>query len=675
MREPEATPRIQLGQALTFRWLSCLLVLAVLAAYLPLAQNDFIHFDDGDYVFANQVVVQGLTWEGIAYVWQHPMIDNYHPLTMMSHMLDVSLFGLNARYHHMVSLLWHLLVVWLWFYVLSKWTGQRDLAFVVALLFGVHPINVETVAWVSERKSLLSTFFLLITLLGYQRWMKKRHWKDFVLLHLSFAAGLLCKAMIVTLPFCLLLIDIWPLRGRSDWSFKRLAKLVTEKSILILMALGMSLLTLLIQTESASSGRAMLERLFHMLASFAIYIGKLIWPHPLVVMYPYESQGFLIALIGFLIFALGTTALLMRRKHILLIAWFWFLGVLIPVSGIVPIGYHLVADRYLYLAMIGFWAVLVWITCSPSGGKAPVLWHGGHQRRHITKTVSQRLKSHIEKRPISVRGTKVLRLGLFNGWMIRLWLLVSLLFAGKTFTQTQLWKDSNTIFPYTLQHSGPNPVIAINYVQTLLNQGHYQEAAPWLKKLAGWLPDSARVKSLQGWCDVNLGSTERGIDYLKESLLINPNVEYGLNYLADAYRLAGLHSLAAEQDGEILKRNPQDTNTRIKRAIALSESGDKELAESEFILAIQLEPGSSFACLNYAIWLNQQNRWHESLTYFELADKLNASRMSQLGLATAHLELEQYQSAQIILQDLLRDDPKDMQVLKLLQRIRSEQPD
>jgi tetratricopeptide (TPR) repeat protein len=351
------------------------LILAVMVAYLPVIQCDFVNFDDPTYVRNNPHVNTGLTRDNVVWAWTSFYAANWHPLTWMSHQLDCQWFGLRARQHHIVNVIWHIASTVGLFLVLRRMTGEDWRPALVAALFGLHPLHVESVAWISERKDVLSTFFAIVTLGMYALYAARPSLGRYLAVVVAFVLGLLCKPMLVTWPFVLLLMDYWPLRRCSfsprDDGSPRFApagwkRLILEKLPLLLLALASACVTVLAQKRAMrpSEHLALGFRLGNAVVSYADYLRKMVWPMDLAAFY--QHQGRLLPMqpvvISGLILLLLTLAVLLgfRKRPALLVGWLWYLGTLVPVIGLVQVGVQSMADRYTYIPLIGLFLAIAW---------------------------------------------------------------------------------------------------------------------------------------------------------------------------------------------------------------------------------------------------------------------------------------------------------------------------
>lgn len=351
--------------------LSSVLVLATLLVYAPTLHHAFLDFDDGQYVTQNEHVRTGFSLNNVSWAFTSFYASNWHPITWLSHMVDCQMFGLNSGAHHSVNLALHLVNVLLLFTLLRLGTGAVWRSFMVAALFAVHPLNVESVAWVAERKSLLSAFFSFLTVAAYGWYVQRPCSKRYLAVGVTFALALMSKPMAVTVPLILLLLDYWPFNRYVETPhLQRWTRLAIEKFPLLLMSTASAYITVAAQGSTGAvlhlSELSVLLRLENVLKSYAAYVWKMIWPANLAVFYPIlrevgTSQSFTFALESAVVLA-GITALVLyfRRARYLLVGWFLFLVALIPVIGIVQVGYQAMADRYAYIPFIGLFVMLAW---------------------------------------------------------------------------------------------------------------------------------------------------------------------------------------------------------------------------------------------------------------------------------------------------------------------------
>src|SRR5271165_100433 len=362
------------------RWVlaTCILLTAVtLSLYSSVSGYPFTNYDDTDYVTENQQVQAGLRWHTFVWAVTTGEAANWHPLTWISHALDCQLYGLNAGGHHLTSVLWHALNVVLLFLLLMQATGMTVRSAVVAALFAVHPLNVESVAWVAERKNVLSMFFFLLALGAYGCYARRPDWKRYAAVAVLFVLGLASKPMVITLPCVLLLLDYWPLGRVQGWTKPSTTfpvpqtawvRLIAEKTPLLLLSLASGVVTMIAQQSGHAVVPAghlpLLVRAQNALYSYAMYVVKLFWPVHLAVLYPHplDKLTFLqVALSALFLIAVSVFVWRVRIKRPYLVTgWLWFLGTLVPVIGLIQVGAQGMADRYTYLPGIGLFVMLAW---------------------------------------------------------------------------------------------------------------------------------------------------------------------------------------------------------------------------------------------------------------------------------------------------------------------------
>jgi protein O-mannosyl-transferase len=351
-----------------------LLAVVTFAVYVRATQNPFVNYDDQGYVVENRQVQQGLNFDTLRWALTSTDATNWHPLTWLSHALDCQLFGLNASGHHLTSVLQHVLNTVLIFLLLSRATGATLRSVLVALLFGLHPINVESVAWISERKNVLCMFFFLLTLGAYGWYARRPRVERYLVVAALFVLALAAKPMAVTLPFVLLLVDFWPLQRVASVEAPsqafpvpqaRVWRLVLEKMPLLLLSVASSVITMVAQKAAVATNESVpvLIRLVNAVYAYTMYVVKAVWPANLASFYPYEGYRLSDARLLLCVLFLVCVTVWVWRKRVLAYlpaGWFWFLGTLVPMIGLVQVGDQAMADRYAYLSLIGIFVMVVW---------------------------------------------------------------------------------------------------------------------------------------------------------------------------------------------------------------------------------------------------------------------------------------------------------------------------
>jgi hypothetical protein len=421
------------------------LLLAVAWLYAPALDFAFLSYDDPVYVTWNPHLADGFSWNGVWWALTEAHAGNWHPLTWLSHMTDVACFGLEPAGHHAVNVALHLANTALVFIALRALTGRPGRSLAVAALFAMHPLQIESVAWIAERKSLLSTGFGLLAITAYAGYARHGGARRLAGVSVWMAASLLAKAMWVTLPFLLLLLDVWPLARRvSLW------QRVREKWPLFALSIAASLVTYAIQAGAGAMDPAAhlswLDRLAYVPVAYVGYLARAFWPVNLAVLYPHPLlvEGATLPWTEVVLaaaFGIGLTGLALlafrRGRAALLIGWLWFVGMLVPVSGIVQIGWQGLADRYAYVPLIGLLLALVW-----GVAEAPARW------------------GRARSLPIAIAATGVLALAL----------------ASATRAQLGFWRDSLSLFERALSVTGPNPVMHNELGIALGKEGRFEAA-------------------------------------------------------------------------------------------------------------------------------------------------------------------------------------------------------
>ena len=553
-------PSVNVGSSLI---ISLLLFVATLILYLPAFSNGFVNYDDPAYVTSNAHVLQGLSWSNLRWALTATVEANWHPLTWISHMADVQFFGTNPRGHHAVSVLMHGLNVVLLFLVLKRATGYRLRSALVAGLFAVHPLNVECVAWVAERKSLLSMFFLLLTMGAYGWYASKRSFGRYALVVLLFALGLAAKPMVVTLPVLLLLWDFWPLKRIAFDSRKERATafwLVAEKILLFALSAASSWITLYAQHSGGALGSTELLplglRIENAFYSYMAYIGKGIWPSGLAVFYPHPEQLlplWQVGLAGVLLAGISGFVWINRNRHrYLLTGWLWYLAAMVPMIGIVQVGRQAMADRYAYLPFVGLFIAAVW-------GIAELL---------------ERFKvSH------------------FVGGAIAAAVLIA--YASISFLQISYWHDSYTLFSHALAVTSHNGIAEDNLGTALMAMGRPDLAMPHFEAAAEYIPQLSTAH-------YNLGVLQQ---QQGQVVAAKNQYELALRYSTDPTEIAQAHSnlgfllmglndpKAAEQEfTAALVVSPEKQNSMLGRGMAEYQQGKLDAAVNDLSRAARMAP-------------------------------------------------------------------------------------
>jgi len=538
----------------------------------------FVNFDDNLYIYENPIVLKGLTFPGILWAFTHFWAFNWHPLTWLSHMLDCQFYGLNAGGHHLTNVLLHAATVILLFLVLRRMTGCLWRSAFVAAVFAIHPLRVESVAWLAERKDVLSGLFFMLTLgayVGYARhpWSPARYG----LVVLLFALGLMCKPMLVTLPFVLLLLDYWPLNrlqaNTGNEPVFRLARrqiprrLILEKLPLLGLTVASCVITIFAQARviQLSENLSLPLRLGNVLISCVAYMDQMFWPSGLAVLYPVTAGDVRIAGVALSLAVLAGIStgviILHRRLPYLLTGWLWYLIMLVPVIGILQVGLQARADRYTYLPQIGLYLLLTWAAADLCAG-----W------RH--------------RRVLLAGGAATI--------------LVALIFCARA--QTAYWKNSESLWTHTLARTSNNYIAHYSLGKALFEQGNVDEAIAQYQKALQIKPDYADVHETLGNALLQKGNADEAITQYQAALQINPHNAGAFYNLGNALFEQGNVDEAIAQYRKALQIKPDYADAHNNLGAALFRQGNVDEAIAQYQRALQIKPDKAEVQNNLA-WL------------------------------------------------------------------------
>ena len=576
--------------------LSCVLFLATLSVYLPALNNGFVNYDDPAYVTSNAHVLRGLTWSNVRWAFTATVEANWHPLAWISHMADVQMFGMNPRGHHAVSIVLHAVNVVLLFLLLRRATEFLMRSALVAALFAVHPLNVECVAWVAERKSLLSMLFLLLTLLAYGWYAGKRSVGRYCVVVALFALGLAAKPMIVTLPVLLLLWDYWPLgRIQQEKPLASLLRLAAEKIPLLALSAASSWVTIYAQRAGGALGNADLlplgQRVANAIVSYAAYLGKGIWPTGLAVFYPHPEHSLEVwKVLGAGLLLLAITALvwllqrgpslvsvfyqkaesqakqevllaraqraftvlvwLTRRRPYLLTGWLWYLAAMLPMIGIIQVGRQAMADRYAYLPFVGLFMIAVWVGAELC---------------------------------VSLELSRAAQAAIAAGAFVA--------YVSVAFLQINYWRNSLTLFSHALAVTEHNGIAEDNLGVALMEAGRPDLAAGHFEAAAAYIPQLATAHYNLGVLAQRAGQADAAVREYDLALRFSSDV----NDAAQAHSNLGFVLLDANRQSEAITQfsaalaiNPEKQNSLLGRGIAeyRSENLDAAIADLSHAAAV-----------------------------------------------------------------------------------------
>jgi tetratricopeptide (TPR) repeat protein len=622
------------SKAIASRWLIlgvCLFLVAI--TWLVFGQtlgHEFVNFDDHVYVYENPVITGGLTLPGITWAFTHSHARNWHPLTTISHMLDCQLFGLKAGGHHFTNVLLHTIAVVLLFLVLRQMTGGPSQtgsvwrsAFVAAL-FAIHPLHVESVAWISERKDVLSGVFFMLTLGAYVRYARQPSAARYIMMSILFACGLMSKPMLVTLPFVLLLLDYWPLgRGqrtelRSQKSEVRgsprrirpladqrsadggrvegegWSRLILEKTPLLALSAASCLATLLVQRQAAGSIDQLpfAWRVNNAIVTCIAYIWQMLWPVKLAVFYPHPDNRLLfwqVILAVALLIAITVAAIALRQKRPYLITgWFWYLGMLVPVIGLVQVGEQARADRYTYLPQIGLYLVATWTLAE--------IWKTPNVQRPTSNIQFSRVHSAL--------GVRRWAFG------VSFAAIILLVFAWRAWDQTKYWKNSETLWTHTLAVTTDNDVAHNNLGFIFLQRGELDEAISHFQTALKIRANNPQIHYNLGTALVhnNLGNAlvrkklvDEAIVHYEKAVELRPDYADGHYNLGSALLQEGRTDEAIAHWQKTVSIQPNDAEAHTTLGDALLRKGEIGEAIAHYQAALEFSP-QSISTLNNLAW-------------------------------------------------------------------------
>jgi tetratricopeptide (TPR) repeat protein len=574
------------------------LFLLAFALYWPVRGHQFVNIDDSFYVYKNAVVLRGLTGEGLRWAFTQMNTGNWHPVTWLSHMLDAQLFGSAAAGHHLTSAFIHAVSAALLFLALWRMTAALGRSALVSAVFALHPLRVESVAWVAERKDVLGGLFWMLTILAYLRWARQPRTGRYLAVAAAFTLGLLSKPMLVTLPFVLLLLDVWPL-GRASLPLRRnsgagnpaphpagaagLPRLLLEKAPLLALSAASSVVTVIAQQRGGAIGSTekytVLIRAANALLSYFEYLLKILWPRGLMAFYPHPGSGFSpgeVAVAGLALLLLTLLSILAFRSRPWLAAgWLWYLGTLVPVIGLIQVGKQGMADRYTYLPGIGIAIALAWGLSGPA--RSP--------RR--------------------------------GRWVLGAVAALPAVLAAMTLKQTATWRDNETLYRQVLAVD-PDSHMALSVLGTLLTQqGRVEEGTELLDRAYRSSPALLAGVHLQAGDQLALeGKREAALAHYRRTLRIDPGNRPALKAVA---RLQGgspgegspapPHAAAENAD--------EEAASWFRSGNAFAGEGDCERAIDCYRRAVELKPDFAHAWNNLGSCYGKLDRHREAAEAFE----------------------------------------------------------
>jgi tetratricopeptide (TPR) repeat protein len=628
------------------------LILSGFIAYEPMRHNDFVGFDDDKYVTQNPLVKMGLAPESVTWAFTSTYLSNWHPLTWLSHMLDCHLFGAEPFWHHLINLLFHIANTLLLFWLLKKMTGWIWPSAFVAAAFALHPLHVESVAWVSERKDVLSGLFWMLTIAAYIQYTKHLGMGWYLLVFLAFGLGLMAKPMVVTLPFVLLLLDYWPLRrfqlpsplrgelpsqselDGTDISILKASRLIIEKIPLFVLMLLSSVITLIVQRRAMGMDTgvdiSLSPRVSNAIVSYLAYILKIVYPTRLAVLYPHLGNGLSLwqTMVSFLILTAISAGVIYtaRKRCYLLVGWLWYLGTLLPVIGLVQFGVQAMADRYTYLPSIGLFIMIAWGACE------------------------------------LLTGWRYQRIGLAITAGI---VLTGMLLCTRM--QLRHWRNSFTLFEHTLKATKNNFTMHYNYGHMLSTESRFAEAILHFDKALQINPRYHDAYNNKGLALFELGKINEAIECFNEVLKLKPDFHRAYNNLGMAFYRLGKTELAVKQWLESVRLSPDDDTSHFNLGMEFIKQDKLDKAVEHLNRVVEITPYWPEAHYKLGIAYYRQGR-------LDMAAKQCARALSlkpdytEANISLAHnlFELGRIQQAIDYYYKLLRFQPNQVEALNNL---------
>ena len=590
------------------------LILLNIAVFAQLGDFDFVNYDDPKYVLENSRIRDGLSAESLQWAFTTTYLANYAPIVWLTYLTDFEIYELDPGGYHLTNMLFHTLNALLLFAFLMTATGRIWPSAFAAALFAVHPLHVESVAWISSRKDVVSTFFWLTAMLSYAAYAKRPRALPYLLCFALFLLGLFSKPMLVTFPCVLLLLDIWPLNrvaptslgSKKEWP--RIRGLLLEKIPFAAAAIAIGVVTYMAQSRAGAVSSAAAvpigDRIANAVVAYWMYLGKTIWPLNLIAHYPYRESGFstLLTIAGALLLIaitvwLGTLA---SRRPYLIVGWLWYVGTLVPVIGLVQVGGQAMAERYTYAPLIGIFFAAAW-GVSDVARAAPRL-----------------------SRPLSAAA-----------------ILLVLVFAGAAWRQTGYWRDSVTLSAHVVQVDPDNVV------------GH----------------------SLLGKALYDLGETDAAREHLERAVALRPTHAPALLNLGVLNAEAGRFDEAIDNYRRILKDKPDHHGAHSNMGSALIKLNRIEEAVEHLEAALRQAPDAPDALINLGAARLMQRRNREAVTPMRRALEIRPDdAVAHLNLAVAYFELGRFEDARLQAQRALEMDPDYEKAAEFLQLIQSQSP-
>ena len=630
-------------------FLVCLgLILLNAAVYSQVRTFDFVNYDDGAHVYNNLPIQRGLTGPGVEWAFTSTIVGNYIPIMTLTYLVDFQLRGLDPAAYHLTNLLFHAANSLLLFWILFRLTSALWPSALVAALFAVHPLHVESVAWISARKDVVSTFLGLLAVWSYTAYVRRPRVLPYLASLTFFALGLLAKPMLVTLPFVLLLLDYWPLNRlrrhpeAPSIAFRERWGVLLEKVPFLLLAGLVSVLTLAAQLNAEALPPARLlafsARAYNAVLSYALYVGNTLWPSDLVPFYPHPGAGIpLWHVLLSLFFLAAVSALCFRLRHTrpyLIVGWLWFLGTLVPVIGLIQVGGQAMADRYTYIPLIGLFMMAAWALRD-----SVIAWPKWRTAATLSATA------------------------------------VVLILSLVSWRQARHWENSIALFEHTLRSSPNNTVALANLGEAYLDAGRFDEAIERINAVLA--ADPRNVGNLRNLASAyrQAGRLEEAEEQLELAIEQDGGSPKTLNLMGLVLLDRGQELLAQHRFEKALESDPEFIPAHINLGNVLLRKDLRAEAQAHYRFVLERNPSHPDALTNLGATLLYLKEYEGAIPLLKRSlEIVPGDAVTCLNLAVAYFELGRFEDARLQAQRALEMDPDFEKAKEFLQRILSQSP-
>jgi tetratricopeptide (TPR) repeat protein len=625
----------------TVMWVAVALTAIILLIYAPVRHYGFLSYDDAEYVSENAQVIRGLTAQGVLWAFTTDHASNWHPVTWLSHMLDVQIYGMDAGRHHLTNILLHLANAFLLFGILYRTTGAWRRSAMVAALFAAHPLHVESVAWIAERKDVLSTLFWMLTLHVYVRYVGKPRIGRYLTVVAVFALGLMSKPMLVTLPLVLLLLDVWPL-GRVRFEAGQLhiwLRMFREKIPLFMLVAASSIATIVAQLRGGAVQNfeviPLYQRVANALVSYVAYLGQMLWPGNLAAYYPYAplSIGLVVASASVLITVSIIVIRFSRSRPYLFVGWLWYVLTLVPVIGLIQVGSQARADRYTYIPLIGAFIIGAW-------GIAAILERWQYRSAALQAAAC---------------------------------ILICALVAGAR-SQVRYWESDLALWERAVQTTTDNPFARTNLGFALIDRGDVAAGIAQYIEALKIKPDSAETHNALGAALLKQGQPDAAMEQFAMALRIMPGFAEAHSNRGMVLAQRGNAEEAFSEFQKALEISPEDPRIQYNFGFALASQGQLDEAMSHYRKALTIKPDYADAYFQMGNAFAGKGMWSEAAAEYTKALQIRPEyEDAHNNLGVILLRQDRYDDAAGHFKEALRINPNSNRAQENLKRAQAKQ--